>query len=259
MTKDLERLQGTWSVKSLEVEGQKMPPSMLADAQIVIKGKRFSSTGMGAVYEGTLTINSSADPPHLDMKFDAGPEKGNTNPGIYKFEGEDWKLCLATRGAIRPARFASVPGSGFAVEVLTRAKAVASPAKKKPRSKPAASAVATEFEGEWQMVSGVMDGVAMKESDVKWVRRITKGGEMAVVAGPQTMLKVTFTHDSSKSPKTIDYVITAGANKGKSQLGIYEFDGDLLRVCMGSPGRSRAMKFASTRGDGGTFTVWKRI
>jgi uncharacterized protein (TIGR03067 family) len=260
MTNDLERLQGTWSVRSLEVEGQKMPASMLAEAQVVIKGKRFLSTGMGAVYEGTLTLNSSVDPPQLDMKFDAGPEKGNTNLGIYKFDGENWKLCLATRGDVRPSRFASKPGSGFALEILTRANAVAGPTRKKSQqSKPASSPAATEFEGEWQMVSGVMDGVAMKESDVQWVRRITKGNETTVVAGPQTMLKVNFTHDATKSPKTIDYVILAEGHKGKPQLGIYEFDGDLLRVCMAAPGRPRATKLESNRGDGATYTVWRRI
>src|SRR5262245_34353663 len=123
MRDDLDLLQGTWSVTSLEVEGQKMTAGMLDGAQIVIKGNRFTSTGMGAVYKGTLKIDATAKPARLDMKFSAGPEKGNTNLGIYKLDGDTWKLCLAMRGDVRPLKFASLPGSGFALETLTRGSA----------------------------------------------------------------------------------------------------------------------------------------
>jgi uncharacterized protein (TIGR03067 family) len=64
---------------------------------------------------------------------------------------------------------------------------------------------------------------------------------------------VEFTSDSSKSPKTIDYV-----SKGKTQLGIYEFEGDVLKVCVSAPGSPRPAEFKSIPGDGRTLTVWRR-
>src|SRR5437773_128405 len=133
MGRDLDLLQGSWTVTALEVDGQKMPAPMLADARIAIKGNRFTSTGMGAVYTGTLELDEAATPRQLDMKFGAGPEKGNTNPCIYQLEGDIWKLCLATRGAVRPSGFATTPGSGFAFETLARGDAPATP-KAKPRA-----------------------------------------------------------------------------------------------------------------------------
>jgi len=78
---------------------------------------------MGFVYEGRIEIDTSATPRRFDMKFDAGPEKGNTNPGTYELTGDTWKICLATRGDLRPATFASTQGSGFAVETLVRGEA----------------------------------------------------------------------------------------------------------------------------------------
>ena len=120
MRHDLDLLQGTWTVTALESDGQKMPAAMLADARIAIKGSRFTSTGMGAVYKGTLELDEAASPRQLTMKFDDGPEKGNSNPCIYQLDGNNWKLCLATRGAVRPSSFATTPGSGFALETLTR-------------------------------------------------------------------------------------------------------------------------------------------
>jgi uncharacterized protein (TIGR03067 family) len=254
---DLDLLQGTWHVTSLEVEGQKITGGMLDGAQIVVKGNRFTSTGMGAAYKGTLKIDAAAKPARLDMKFTAGPEKGNTNLGIYKLDGDTWKLCLAMRGDTRPSKFASQQGSGFALETLTRG-----PVKKLRPAAPAkvsAGAIATELEGEWQMVSAVMNGAPMEQSAVAWVKRVTVGNETAVYAGPQTMLKAQFTNDPAKSPKTIDYVHTAGSNKGKTTLGIYEFDADLLKICMAAPGSKRPTKFESVRGDGASFTVWKRV
>ena len=59
------------------------------------------------------------------MKFTKGPESGNTNFGIYELNGERWRICLATRGTIRPKEFAAVQGSGIAVEVLERESEVA--------------------------------------------------------------------------------------------------------------------------------------
>jgi uncharacterized protein (TIGR03067 family) len=120
MPQDLDLLQGSWAIAALEVDGQQVPAAMLRDARVVVAGSRFTSSGMGAIYEGVLELDATKTPPRLDMKFDAGPEKGNTNPGIYQLDGDTWKLCLATRGAVRPVSFASTPGSGFAVERLVR-------------------------------------------------------------------------------------------------------------------------------------------
>jgi uncharacterized protein (TIGR03067 family) len=272
MRHDLDRLQGVWTVTSMEVDGQTMPAAMLAEARIAIKGNRFTSTGMGAVYQGTLAVDEATSPRQLTMKFDAGPEKGNTNPCIYQLDGDHWKLCLATRGAVRPSSFATAPGSGFALETLARGDAPVTAKAKAPASKKTAPAKAspatpasvpvtsarTEFEGEWRMVSGIMDGHPMEKSLVEWVKRVTKGNQTTVFAGPQVMMKMEFTSDSSTSPKTIDYFNIAGSNKGKAQYGIFEFEGDLLKICVSAPDGERPSRFLSTPGDGGMMTVWKR-
>jgi uncharacterized protein (TIGR03067 family) len=120
MPGDLDLLQGIWTVATLEFEGQKMPAAMVSNGRIAIEGNRFVSSGMGAVYEGTLELDASTTPRRLDMKFDKGPETGNTNPGIYQLDSDRWTICVATRDTVRPSTFTSTPGSGIAVEVLTR-------------------------------------------------------------------------------------------------------------------------------------------
>lgn len=257
MASDLDLLQGTWSITSMEMDGQKAAAEMAGAGRIRIRGNRFTTTGMGAAYEGVLELDGKARPRQISMKFDAGPEKGNTNLGIYELKGDTWKLCLATRGNVRPSKFASKPGSGIAVEILQRGEIAPAPAKAtKPPSAANSSAPATELEGEWQMLSGVMDGKPMDESLVKWVKRVTQGNITTVLAGPQTMLKAEFTLDAAKSPKAIDYLNLAGSHKGKKQLGIYKIEQQVLTMNIAAPGATRPSKFEPAKG--GTLTVWKK-
>jgi len=255
MKQDLDRLQGTFTVAALELDGQAVA---VGDARIVIKGSRFTCTGMGDEYAGTLTLDPSVSPARIDMKFESGPEKGNTNLGIYELDGDSWKICLATRGTKRPAKFASPPDSGIAVETLVRGKAAPKAPKARKAKAEASNGPATVFEGEWQMVSGVMDGAAMDASTVQWVKRVTRGNRTSVIAGPQTMLKVEFTFDPSTAPASIDYLNLHGPNKGKRQQGIYRLEGDVLTVCTGAPGGGRPAEFTSAKGDGHSLTVWQR-
>lgn len=257
-------MQGSWAVTALESDGEAVSPAMFADARIVIEGNRFTSLGMGGDYAGTLVCNASSRPAQLDMTFDRGHAKGTTNVGIYRLERDTWTFCLATQGTVRPRSFASKPGTGVVVETLVRGvppqvkpRATGQSVKKSARSKPPGGPV-SEFEGEWRMLSGVMNGKAMDESMVKWVRRVTEGNQTTVMAGPQTMLKVEFSCDASQSPMTIDYVNLAGSHKGKTQHGIYKFEGDVLTVCVAPPGAPRPVQWESLFGDNRTLTAWRR-
>ena len=256
---DIDLLQGAWTITTLEMDGRQVPSGMLGGARIVVQGDRFISTGMGATYEGTLELDASSTPRQINMKFAVGPEKGNINPGIYDLQGDTLKLCLATRGDARPSSFASAPGSGVAFETLTRGEPAIdeNKASRSPKAVPVSAGV-NDLEGEWDLVSAVMDGKPMDDSMVKWVTRVTRGNQTTVYAGPQVMLKVEFTVDASTTPKAIDYVGLAGPNQGKVQHGIYEFEGDLLKMCVAAPGTARSTTFESMPGDGSTLTVWKR-
>ena len=263
MSQDLDLLQGTWTITTLEVDGQALPETLLANARIEIQGDRFVSTGMGAKYAGALVLDAAKRPRRLDMKFDTGPEKGNTNLCIYELDGESLKLCIATRGTVRPPSFASPAGSGFALETLSRGGDRVAPGRGTHPAKRAAvekhhDGPTTELEGEWQLVSGIMGGKPMDDETVAWVKRVTRGRRTTVSAGPQVMMEFEFTYDETKSPKAIDYSHSAGANKGKQQLGVYELAGGQLTILMSAPGGLRPTRVDAVPGKGGTLTVWRR-
>jgi len=258
MPTDLDKLQGTWNVTSFEADGPKMTATAFDGAKIIIKGEKFTSVAMGAVYRGTVELHPARKPKSFDLVFTAGPEKGNRNRGIYKLDGDHWTICLATRGSTRPQKFATRPGTGVALEALERDDGAR--AAVKGRSQPerlSGRSAPTELEAEWTMVWGIFDGKALAANMVKWCKRITRGDVTAVVAAPQTMLKARFTIDSSTNPHAIEYTNIEGASAGKMQSGIFVLSGETLKICMSPSGKPRPADFSSKSGDGRLYTTWR--
>jgi uncharacterized protein (TIGR03067 family) len=138
---------------------------------------------------------------------------------------------------------------GLAVLTISPARAEDNPAIKKDMA---------QLQGEWSMVSGTADGQPMPDALLGSCRRICKDDGITVLVGGQLMMKAKISIDPSKKPRTIDYEVTGGPNKGKRQLGIYELDGDTFKSCFGAPGDERPADFASKSGDRRTSSVWKR-
>ncbi len=251
---DIARLQGAWKIVSLEMEGRAMAAGMLAGARMAIQGDHFTSTGMGATYEGTIEVDASKTPRTFNLKFSAGPEKGNASLGIYELDGDTWRICFTGRGTERPQKFASEPGTGVALEILKRETGTATFNLANVHFEPAA-----ELAGEWSMGSGTLDGQPLDRNLIRSGRRVVKGNEMTVFFGTQVYSRAKFTVDRSKTPMAIDYYNTEGANAGKTQYGIYELDGATLRLCLAAAGQERPSDFTSTPGDGRTLTTWTLV
>lgn len=108
------------------------------------------------------------------------------------------------------------------------------------------------------MVSGSADGQPMSDELRKLMKRVCKGDEATTTMAGQVYFKAKITIDPSKKPKTMGYQMTEGFTKGKTQLGIYELDGDTFRSCFSAPGDPRPTDFTTKPGDKRTSTVWKR-
>jgi uncharacterized protein (TIGR03067 family) len=122
--KDLEKLQGTWKLVSLEVdgkkktsEGQKKEPTM------VVEGNKFTSTiDDEHSFKGTFTLDASKKPKVVDFTVTEGELKGKTLRGIYEVEAETLRACYAAPDKERPTEFASKAGSGVHLYVYKRRK-----------------------------------------------------------------------------------------------------------------------------------------
>ena len=118
--KDLEALQGTWSVVTLENDGTPLPPEAIKGSTFVVKGDRYTLKGGADTFRGMLRLDPSKKPKALDATFvdDDGKDKGKAQ-GIYELAGDRLRICWR-EGDRRPAEFASKPGSGARLIVLKR-------------------------------------------------------------------------------------------------------------------------------------------
>jgi uncharacterized protein (TIGR03067 family) len=262
MKTDLNKLQGAWNVVSLETDGQEMADASSMGAQIVVSGDKFSTVSMGAAYEGIVRVDAAQKPKTFDLVFTSGPEKGNTNLGIYELNGDTWKICLDTLGKGRPKKFATTAGSGLALETLTRATGDKSTGKRPASAAQAEIPLpdiplesAPELEGEWAMLSCVQSGKALDAEYLKYGKRVAHDNETKITMAGQVIVQAKYTVDRKASPMTMDYFLSGG----RKQLGIYRLDGETLTICFAGPGKERPANFASSAGDGRTFAVWKLV
>ncbi len=84
------------------------------------------------------------------------------------------------------------------------------------------------------------------------------GDRWLVKVNGQTVATGVIRLDSGKSPKEIDILDESGTNNEKSQLGIYQLDGDIYRYCLAPAGKPRPKEFASPEGSGISLGVSRR-
>ncbi len=113
------------------------------------------------------------------------------------------------------------------------------------------------FEGTWQVVSLDVEGMKVPAEAIKEARLTIKGKEFTMKDAVATY-KGTFVIDPGKKEKTIDMTFTDGPEKGNTSYGIYELDGDDLKICLTLTGKERPTEFAAKPKSGHGFEVLKR-
>jgi uncharacterized protein (TIGR03067 family) len=114
--------------------------------------------------------------------------------------------------------------------------------------------------GMWTVVSAERDGKKLTDEQLKGITLTYDGtGKASVKKGDQLLFDGTIRIDPTKKPKTQDATQTsAGENKGKTTLSIYEVDGDTLKICSAEPGKDRPTEFSAKPGSGHFLREFKR-
>ena len=116
-----------------------------------------------------------------------------------------------------------------------------------------------KFQGAWTFVSSETGGKELSADQLKGLILTFEGDKHTVKKGDDVLQVGTQKLDPSKSPKTIDVTMTEGPSKGTVMLGIYEIDGDTLKVCFDSEGKKRPTEFKSVSGSQTFVNVHKRV
>lgn len=100
-------------------------------------------------------------------------------------------------------------------------------------------------QGAWKVTSVEQAG---QKSDLEMVITI-KGENYTVKMNGQEIEEGMVKFNPDKKPKTIDFKITKGNDKGKNQMGIYTLEGDMLRICVTQPDKDdRPKEMAAKEG-----------
>jgi len=115
-----------------------------------------------------------------------------------------------------------------------------------------------KFQGAWTFESVEAGGKKLPADQFKGMTVNFEGNKYAVKLGDQVVEAATLKFDPSKTPKTFDSTVTAGPNKGKVYLAIYEISGDTLKVCFDEEGKKRPTEFKGASG-AQTLVVHQRV
>jgi uncharacterized protein (TIGR03067 family) len=114
--KDLEKMQGDWAATAHIRDGLKAPDD---DAQALfrtVKGNEYTVFRYSkAIGKGTFKLDATKKPRTIDFL----PAGAGAKPmlGIYEWEGDGYKVCVASPGMDRPTTFTADAGSGHSLTV----------------------------------------------------------------------------------------------------------------------------------------------
>jgi uncharacterized protein (TIGR03067 family) len=99
-----------------------------------------------------------------------------------------------------------------------------------------------KIQGSWVAIAGVRRGETLSEDRIRQEKLSLSfaGDTLIQKSAKASEKKVTFRIDSKKKPKAIDLI----DEQGRIYPGIYELNGDTLKLCSAPPGQSRPKEFS---------------
>jgi uncharacterized protein (TIGR03067 family) len=114
-----------------------------------------------------------------------------------------------------------------------------------------------KFQGTWVFVSMEQDGREAPKTEEPHTVTF-EGDKFTVKLGNKVVQAGTHKLDPTKKPKTVDATVTEGEGKGTTMLGIYELEGDTIKVCFDSQGKQRPSQYRTAASPGYFMAVVKR-
>ena len=92
---DKKKFQGAWQRVSIIDDGKKVDGA--EESSVVFSGGEYTlKDGDTVKSKGTYKLDESKKPKEFDVMPGAGPYKGKTLKGIYKFDGDQLIYCIAS-------------------------------------------------------------------------------------------------------------------------------------------------------------------
>jgi uncharacterized protein (TIGR03067 family) len=114
------------------------------------------------------------------------------------------------------------------------------------------------LQGTWVMAELEVNGVAVPAKKLEGTTLVIKGDKYTVKVKDSTH-ETTIKIDPTKDPKAIDTLFPNGTELPKLSKGVYELDGDTLKICRHqTPGEDRPTQIGSWPNTNLFVVTWKR-
>lgn len=113
------------------------------------------------------------------------------------------------------------------------------------------------LEGSWEFESLEVDGNAVPKAAIS-SSRILIDGDRFRSESPEAIYEGVFNIDVDADPQSIDIEFVEGPEAGNFNYGIFECNGDTLRLCLDMTGKGRPKMFGTKANAGHAFEVLKR-
>ncbi len=256
---DLARLQGTWT--STRVEGD----PKLVDAVFVweVRGRALTATRTGPGDEMSrdtveLKIHETDHPRSLELTKGKAPD-GRPTPdlgAIYELDGDTLKVCGGGVGDPLPKEFKAGEGGRYRVLMVfrrgDRKDRARGPSKEAAAKNPGGSGASPALKEDLARLQGKWTAEAGAPKDTSLLAEI-KGSTITISqtrpgGSRYRHFGESFRIDETATPRTMD-LIPPIAPSGRVTPGIYELDGETLKLAIGDPGGPRPSEFRSGEGD----------
>jgi uncharacterized protein (TIGR03067 family) len=120
---DLEKIQGTYTMASLEVDGKAVPEEKLKTSTLTIKDDKYIIKVKDQTFETQMILDPEKKPKTIDMKFLDGVNKDKAALGIYKFDDDTFTMCRRLNpDQARPQDFGTWPNTNTFLVVWKKVK-----------------------------------------------------------------------------------------------------------------------------------------
>jgi uncharacterized protein (TIGR03067 family) len=112
-----------------------------------------------------------------------------------------------------------------------------------------------KLQGTWEIISMEAEGKEVPKVEYSGVQWVFDGNKIIAVRKGERREQATFTLDERKDPKQLD---TTGKDDGDVLHGIYQLDGDHLKLCLSKKEGDRPKEFVTKPGSEHGLLILKR-
>lgn len=115
-----------------------------------------------------------------------------------------------------------------------------------------------KLQGTWQLVAMETEGHEVPPEELKSRTAQYEGNRLTLRSGTDIRRRGIVTLAPSRKPRAMNTWDQDGPYEDQTVPGIYDLDGDTLKICFARPGERRPEKFTTKMGTGVLYCVYER-